>query len=214
MAPKLTLIYFDSGFWRAEMCRLALHIGGVEFADRRCTREEFRAGKLAGEWPFGSVPVLLVDDGASVTRIAQSPSIARYCGKLAGLYPTDYLAAALVDQVLDSANDCTATLSTSMRETDMVKRLEMRKDLASATLPTWLGYYEALLEKTDGPFFAGETLTVADLCIAGLLGWLTSGVLDGIPTSLADPFPRLIALVGAVSKHPKVQEWTKLHAKL
>lgn len=214
MAPKLTLVYFDSSFWRAEMCRLALHVGGVEFTDKRCTREEFSAGKAAGEWPFGSVPVLLVEEGNTVTRIAQSPSIARYCGKLAGLYPADDLAAALVDQILDSANDCTATLSASMREADMGKRLEMRKQLATATLPTWLGYYEALLNQADGPFFAGAMLTVADLCVAGLLGWLTGGVLDGIPSSLADPFPRLRALIGAVSKHPKVQEWNQLRAKL
>ena len=213
MAPKLTLVYFDSSFWRAEMCRLALHIGGVQFNDKRCTREEFQAGKSAGEWPFGSVPVLLVDDGNEVTCIAQSPSIARYCGKIAGLYPTDDLAAAVVDQILDSANDCTATLSASMREADMVRRLEMREQLATITLPTWLGYYETLLGKTDGPFFTG-TLTVADLCIAGLLGWLTSGVLDGIPTSLAEPFPCLTTLIGAVANHPKVQEWSHLHAKL
>lgn len=214
MAPKLTLVYFDSSFWRAEMCRLALHIGDVEFTDKRCTREEFKAGKVAGEWPFGSVPVLLVEDGSEATCIAQSPSIARYCGKVAGLYPTDDLAAAMVDQILDSANDCTATLSASMREADIDQRLEMRKELAATTLPTWLGYYEALLEKTDGPFFAGETFTVADLCIAGLMGWLTSGVLDGIPTSLADPFPCVTALIEAVAKHPKVEEWTKAHAKL
>ena len=50
--------------------------------------------------------------------------------------------------------------------------------------------------------------------VAGLLGWLTGGVLDGIPSSLADPFPRLRALIGAVSKHPKVQEWNQLRAKL
>jgi glutathione S-transferase len=214
MAPKLTLVYFDSSFWRAEMCRLALHIGGVEFEDKRCTREEFQAAKVAGEYPFGSVPVLYVEEGGASTCIAQSPSIARYCGKVAGLYPTDDLGAAVVDQILDSANDCTETLSASMREEDMETRLQMRKDVAATVLPTWLGYYEALLEEADGPFFAGEALTVADLCVAGLLGWLTSGVLDGIPTTLAEPFPCVTKMLSEVASHPKIQEWTQMHAKL
>ena len=35
------------------------------------------------------------------------------------------------------------------------------------------------------------------LCAAGLLGWLTSGVLDGIPTTLAEPFPCVTKLLSA-----------------
>lgn len=43
MAP-LKLLYFDIA-GRAEMIRLALHIGGVDFEDVRIGREEFAAGK-------------------------------------------------------------------------------------------------------------------------------------------------------------------------
>ena len=47
MAPKLTLLYFDSAFWRAECCRLALHIGSVPFEDKRFTeRDEFTKMKV------------------------------------------------------------------------------------------------------------------------------------------------------------------------
>jgi hypothetical protein len=47
MAP-LKLIYFDIA-GRAEMIRLALHIGGIEFEDVRVGREEFAANKAGRE---------------------------------------------------------------------------------------------------------------------------------------------------------------------
>jgi glutathione S-transferase len=208
--PKLTLLYFDSAFWRAEMCRLALYIGGVPFEDRRFKqRDDFAKLKAAGEFPFGSVPVLYIEEGGTTTCISQSPSIARYCGKVAGLFPNDPIQAAVIDQVLDSCNDCTSTLSASMREADMDKKMQMRSELASTTLPMWLGYYEALLAKSAGSFFGGTRLSVADLAVTGLCGWLVGGSLDGIPKTLLDTtkFPHLCKLVEEVAAHPKVVEW-------
>jgi glutathione S-transferase len=49
MAP-LKLLYFDIA-GRAEMIRLALHIGGVDFEDVRIGREEFAAGKACESPP-------------------------------------------------------------------------------------------------------------------------------------------------------------------
>jgi glutathione S-transferase len=210
--PKLTLLYFDSPFWRAEMCRLVLHIGGVPFEDRRFKqREEFNKMKAAGEFPFGSVPVLHIEEAGRTTCISQSPAIARYCAKLSGLYSHDPVEAAVIDQVLDSCNDCTSTISASMREPDMDTKLQMRAELATTTLPIWLGYYEALLTKSTGSFFAGASLSVADLAVSGLCGWLVGGSLDGIPNTLLDPvkFPCLCKLIEEVSAHPKVKQWKK-----
>ena len=51
------------------MCRLALFIGDVQFTDKRCGRDEFAALKADGEFPFGSVPVLYVEEEpGQVTR--------------------------------------------------------------------------------------------------------------------------------------------------
>lgn len=58
MAPKITLIYFDFK-GRAEAVRLALHVGGVEFEDKRLSREEW--GQLKPNTKFGQVPVIHVD---------------------------------------------------------------------------------------------------------------------------------------------------------
>ena len=37
-------------------------------------------------------------------------------------------------------------------------------------------------------FIMGNSLTVADLKLYWIIDWLTSGILDGIPTSLVDGF--------------------------
>jgi len=46
---KLSLVYVDSAFWRAEVPRLAFFIGGVDFEDKRLTSEEFREKKVSTE---------------------------------------------------------------------------------------------------------------------------------------------------------------------
>lgn len=58
MAPKVTLIYFDFK-GRAEAARLALHMGGIEFEDKRLSREEF--AEFKPKTKFGQVPVIHVD---------------------------------------------------------------------------------------------------------------------------------------------------------
>ena len=105
-------------------------------------------------------------------------------------------------------------MQASMAEQDMDKRLAMRREVGATALPQWLGYYEALLAKSGGPFFGGRELSVADLAISGMCGWFTSGVLDGISTTLVEPFPQLRKMLEEVASHPKVAAFTKKHAKL
>ena len=50
-------------------------------------------------------------------------------------------------------------------------------------------------------------MTIADLAIWRLLGWLTSGLLDGVPKSVLDPYKNLIELKNKISQHPKIKEW-------
>ena len=76
--PKLT--YFDIG-GRAEFARQAFAIAGVAFEDNRCSFAEFAEMKAAGKFEFGSVPVLELDDG---TSLSQSMPILRYVCKQFG----------------------------------------------------------------------------------------------------------------------------------
>ena len=202
---KLTIIYPDIPFWRAEMSRMALFIGGIEFEDLRPSREEIATMRNKGIFPFGQFPVLQVDG----KTIAQTGAIARYCGKLSGLYPTNNdFYAAKVDEVIDLSTDITAKIRPALIEKDTEKKSEMRRELTENVLPQWLGFMETLLEKNGKTgYFVNDSLTVADLAAWRLCGWISGGVIDGIPETILDGFPLLNSHQNHISKLPKVAEW-------
>ena len=86
---KLQFIYGDMPFWRAEVGRLALYFGDINFDDVRIKKDEFLYLKENGKLfngtaiPFHQIPCLVIDN----VSIAQTGAIARFCGKLSGLYP-------------------------------------------------------------------------------------------------------------------------------
>ena len=88
---KLTFIYLNFPFWRAEVSRIALFLSGIEFENRVVLLDEFQRVKAEGKLDDGTViphhqlPCLIVDGHS----IVQTGAIARYCGRLSGLYPTD-----------------------------------------------------------------------------------------------------------------------------
>ena len=202
---KLTIIYPDIPFWRAEMSRMALFIGGIEFEDLRPSREEIATMRNKGIFPFGQFPVLQVD----CKTIAQTGAIARYCGKLSGLYPTNNdFYAAKVDEVIDLSTDITAKIRPALIEKDTEKKSEMRRELTENVLPQWLGFMETLLEKNGKTgYFVNDSLTVADLAAWRLCGWISGRVIDGIPETILDGFPLLNSHQSHISNLPKVAEW-------
>ena len=160
-----------------------------------------------GTFPFGQFPVLQVDG----KTIAQTGAIARFCGKLSGLYPSDdNYAAAKVDEVIDLCTDITIQMRPSIRETDPKLRTEMRKELSETILPRWLGFLEKLLEDNrDTGFFVGSSISVADLAVWRLCAWISGGIIDGISTNLLEGFPLLSVHQREISNLPKVMEWVK-----
>jgi glutathione S-transferase len=142
--------------------------------------------------------------------IAQTGAISRICGKIAGMYPTDIIEAGKVDQVIDTVTDINVLINPSMRESDPELKKRMRDDLRSDALPKYFGYLERILEENDSGWFVGDEMTVADIAVWSLLGWIAQGVLDGIPHDLSKPFERLTSLYNAMGRMPKVQEWKRL----
>ncbi|MCX8230385.1 MAG: glutathione S-transferase [Alphaproteobacteria bacterium] len=210
---EIRFIYIDFPFWRAEIGRIALHIGGVDFEDLRISRDEFLRAKENGKLddgtivPHRQIPFLTVD-GKS---IAQTGGISRFCGKLSGLYPADDpVGSALVDQVIDMATDITVLLGPSNAEEDEEKKKQMRLSLAQGALPKKISCLEEQLERDDQEWFAGPHMTIADIAAWRLFGWLTSGVINHIPTELLSPFPNLRRVCRKVEEHPKVSEWVGL----
>ena len=66
---------------------------------------------------------------------------------------------------------------------------------------------EFIKNNKKSPWFVGSKLTIADLAVWRLLGWLSSGKLDGVPTDILQPYNNLINMRKKVYQHPKVQEW-------
>lgn len=176
---------------RAGAIRDAFRIGRIPFEDHHVGRDEFRRLKTSGELPYGSLPALDLACEPPI-RIAQSNAILRYVGKLAGLYPTDPVQALRVDELIDFAEDVNHALSPSMQESDMEKKLAMRKVIAEEKIPHWCRCVEARLATNgDGKHLVGDSLTIADLKLLHLFDSLVSGHLDGIPKTVLEPYAAL-----------------------
>ena len=208
---KITLYYFKIPFWRAEVTRLSLYIGDIPFEDYRVEGDDYEKFKKTGELPnkkiapFKQLPVLDVDGKI----FAQTGAIARFCGKLSGLYPkNDDYKAALIDQIIEGAQDINYLVTLSGRDKDLERKKIARDILATKHLPKWFQFLEDLLKQNTGSvYFVESDLTIADLAIWRLLGWLKSGMLDGVPTTILDNYEHLNKLREEIYKNPKVIKW-------
>ena len=208
---KITLYYFKIPFWRAEVTRLSLYIGDIPFEDYRIEGDDYDKFKKTGELPnkqiapFKQLPVLDVDGKI----FAQTGAIARFCGKLSGLYPkNDDYKAAMIDQIIEGAQDINYLVTLSGRDKDPERKRIARDILAKNHLPRWFKFLEKLLKQnTKSVYFVDNDLTIADLAIWRLLGWLKSGMLDGVPTTILDNYEHLNKLREEIYKNPKVIKW-------
>jgi prostaglandin-H2 D-isomerase / glutathione transferase len=169
--PKLVLTYFDFDGGRGEPARLALHLGGIAFEDRRVGFKEWDA--LRDRMPFRALPVLEVAGRV----LAQSNSINRYVGKLAGLYPKDDLQAFLCDEAMDAVEDMDTPIGATI-DLPPEEKKQAREELAAGLLPRYLAQLQARLEAAGGAYFAGGSLSVGDLKVWMMVRWLRGGVLD------------------------------------
>ena len=93
---------------------------------------------------------------------------------------------------LDSAGRHTAAA-------EALATLDVYKCKSFVALPESLGGLERLLTQSGAAYVGGDAMSVADLALWRAVGWLSSGVIDGIPpTYIASAFPRLWALHVAV----------------
>ena len=206
---SLKVYYSSTPFWRAEVLRVSLYVSNTPFENIIISREEFinmiKTGFLPNgkRVPFHQLPVIEVDGEI----IGQTGAIARYCGKVSNLYSYDNINAAKIDQVIDAATDITNLVSPTIREKDEQKKLEDRLLLKNKLLPRWFKYLENILSEDTSEWFVENKMTIADIAMWRLLGWLTSGIIDGIPPSIVDNYPKLKNIHYKVHHHPKVQEW-------
>jgi glutathione S-transferase len=179
---------------RAQAIRDALRIGNITFEDEHLTYEQFKDYRTANKFPFGGLPVMEIETSEGEHCVAQSNAILRFAGRLSGLYPVDEpLQALKVDEALSMGEDINNLITPSLHEADTEKKMEMRKVLAEETLPYWMACFERLQVANGGTgFIVGNSLTVADLKLYWIIDWLTSGILDGIPTNLVDNYDNVV----------------------
>ena len=163
----ITLYYFKIPFWRAEVSRLALFMGDIPFTDYRIEKQEYDIFKKSGKLPnniiapFKQLPVLEVDGKI----FSQTGTIARFCGKLSGLYPTnnDYESAS-IDQIIEASQDINFMVTLSNRDKDPKKMKLSREILATKHLPKMFQFLENLIDKNKkSPWFVSDNITIADL---------------------------------------------------
>src|SRR5512147_1600177 len=191
---KPTLIYF-AGRGRAELIRLVLAEAGVDYqehvvgkgtppVDGRPT--DFAALKATGALPFDALPVWEEPGGL---RLAQSAAIANHIARAHGLRGRNALEEAKCDELLGAYDDVRLELR-KLVTIDADRRPPLRAELASSTLPRWLGYLDRLLARNGGAgFFVGSSVTVADLAIWYLLELIRD---NGFGAAL-DRYPALVA---------------------
>lgn len=220
-APKLKLTYFNiEGV--AEKVRLALVLGGIEFEDERVSFDKWNEMKPTTK--YGQLPLMQIGDGEP---LAQSGAMLRYCGRLARLYPPS--AVLKIEEVIGLEEDIGKAVMPSiyvgMRPemygypADMPKeektkiQMSLREKLMEqdkGALVKYLGYLEAFLGDND--FMVGKNPTIADCQVIPRLSHCKNGVLDGIPTTILDGYPKLKAYYDRFCALPKVKAWYEKQA--
>ena len=212
---KLSFIYLDFPFWRSEISKIALYIKRIEFENRVIMPEEFKRvtenGRLDDGTPIPhhQLPCLLIDGHP----LAQTGAIARFCGKLSGLYPKNNdLLAAKIDQFIDLATDITVLVANTGRDDGEEEKRRKREELVNGDLKKKLNILEKNI-KINNDWVIGPCMGLEDIAVWRLLGWLSSGAVDGIPTTILDQYPKTQRVCLAVDNEPIIQDWIKLTYK-
>jgi len=214
MAAPIKLTYFAIE-GPAEKIRLALTVGGIEFEDDRVTFDKW--AELKPKTKYGQLPLMTI--GSEV--VAQSGAMLRHAGTLANLYPPALLIK--IEEVIGLEEDMTRSISPSMYigmrphnygyPEDMPKEEKTKIQLAlrerliaqDGDIPKYLGIFEAMLAD-DREFICGP-LTIADCQLIPRLRHLKKGVLDGIPATVVDAYPKLTAYYNRFHANEKVKAY-------
>ena len=122
--------------------------------------ERLAVGETEG--PFGQLP-LLDHDGV---RVAQSGAIARYCAKMAKLWPAnDWKAEVLCDMVMEQCNDIFGLFAKAKYAGDEAAQADAWDKVRNEKMPKHLDDLEALLTSRAGPFFGGPLPNAADVAV-------------------------------------------------
>lgn len=214
----LRLRYFDAR-GAAELSRVMLHAGGVDFEDERWSIDfdegmrapGFEAAKAAGglDANLGRAPVLDAGNGVVVGQSrAIERFVARRCGFLGG---DDAFAAARIDCVAEHVRDVQAAQRdkgfSPFSQKTAAERDAARDEWYATDLPAWLAKLDGAVG--GGGFAVGGKRSYADFALWALL---RDGVRDAADDAAATAdalakAPNLRAIVDAVEGDAAVAAW-------
>jgi len=218
--PAFKLTYFNIEA-AAEKVRLAFVLYGIDFVDDRIQFGEW--ADLKPKTKYGQLPLLSIDGAEPV---AQSLAMLRYVGRLGdgSLYPQCKCKMLEVEEAMGLTEDMERAwrpcLYAGMRPQEygypegynktedgqaLVKKL--RGEFVATTLPKYLTYIEAQLDKHGGTFIAGDRITIADCHLLPTLNKFTKGFIDHVPTDCLNTHPKVVAYMARVMADPKIAAW-------
>jgi len=203
---KPELIYFP-GPGRAELTRLALAAGGVEYTDTRIPMDGWPAvkndPKSVPAQMFGSMPC--IEHGA--VKIAQSTACAQYAADL-GINKKNNPSAedrALDTMMLGAHADLQAAMYKVLFGSDESKEAE-KKTLPDKVASQLAGCERVYARSGDGPFLYGKGApTLGDLAMMDVVTSPFPGLL-ALGIDLA-PYPKLTAAVDACKEDANVKAY-------
>ena len=198
---KISLIYLNFPFWRAEVSRISLFLSNIEFEDKRITSEEFQRVKENGVLddgtviPFHQLPCLKVND----ITIAQTGAISRYCGKLSNLYPkNDDLLADQIDQFIDILTDITTLISSTQvdnRDANFLNSINRKLSILN----------KSINKKND--YIIKNYFSIADIAVWSFMCWLTGGNIESVPKDIAKNYDNILRLCRKIDMKDIIQNW-------
>lgn len=189
-------LYYFNGRGLAELVRLTLSAGGIEFTEEFLTeREQFLKLIDDGKLLFNQVPLLEIDG----KEIVQSGAIIRYLGKKIGLFGTNEDEALLIDQYYEGGRDF---IKPSMA-IGMSPEEEVLATVKKTVLPKYLPIFEKLAAKNGTGYLVGNTLTLADLSLLeALLVYV-----EYLGKDILQDFSALQDFFETISNIPRIKEY-------
>lgn len=214
-------LYYWSGIQgRGEFIRLAFEDAGVAYNDIARERGDdaimpFLQGEHEGALPFA--PPFLQ---AGHLVIAQVAAILQYLGPRLGLVPEGEARRLYAHQLQLTITDLVAEIhdshhpiASSLYYEDQRAEAQRRAvDLREQRLPKFLGYFERVLDRSDGAHVLGEHSYV-DLSLFQLM----AGLNYAFPSTmqrLQRELPHLVALAGRVAERPRIATYLQSPRRL
>jgi len=223
-APNFRLTYFD-GRGAAEVTRLLMKIGGIDFTDHRFpihttasrygADEEYTSSKKSGQFAVNMdrLPVLDIDKDLT---IGQSRAIERYIAGKCMLFGGNDEERAMIDCISENVRDIKEKYAAIRR-----RETELKDETASETptsqwfhsdsgLQEWLAKLERSLPQVpaDSEFAVGNTLSLADISIWHLLRDHFHGHLhEVLHAEEKAQCIRLSRIAHKVSEHSAIKKW-------